>query len=196
MASYFLSFPGSVPAPHFYLGLLFSSQFGFYFQKFLLNVGLILVSFGDSLGPEWASLFIQSPRPLDSGLREQENAHAPSMFSRQVGMSGRKSLEGLGFLLSWICQTLLLFYFLSRRVISCRSHRHWDLSPPVSHLILLWMLSVGFQSVFLVEKFRTLYYAATICKNTLSTQPAQGCHVDFGRLKSSFTMKCVELMSL
>lgn len=165
MASYFLSVPGSVPAPRFYLGLLFSSQFGFYFQKILLNVGLILVSFGDSHGPEWASLFRQSSRPVDSGLREQENAHAPSMFSCcQVGMSGRKSLEGLGFLLSWLCQTLLLFYFLSWRVISCRSHRRWDLSPPVSHLILLWMLSVGFQSVFLVEEFRTLHYAAkTAC---------------------------------
>lgn len=93
MASYFLSFPGSIPAPHFYLGLLFSSQFVFYFQKILLNVGLILVSFGDSHGTEWANLFIQSPRPVDSGLREQENAHAPFMFSCcqacQVGRAWR-----------------------------------------------------------------------------------------------------------
>lgn len=85
MASYFLSSPGFVPAPHFYLGLLLSSQFGFYFQKILLNVGLILVSFGDSWSSLGLSLFLVSWPPK---IKEQENADAPSRLScSQVGMA-------------------------------------------------------------------------------------------------------------
>lgn len=83
MASCFLSSLGSVPAPYFHLGFLFSSAFGFYFQK-LLNMGLF--SFGGvQTGPQ--------------GFREQEDANSlpGSLVLRLAHFPLQEEPGGLGF---------------------------------------------------------------------------------------------------
>lgn len=101
MASCFLSSLGSVPAPHFHLGLLFSSPFGFYLQK-LLNMGLF--SFGGS-----------RLELMASGSRKKQTPFQDHLFPGRPTSLSRKSLEGLGVILSGLSDASL--------AVSRRSHR-------------------------------------------------------------------------
>lgn len=135
--------------------------------------------------------------PWTPGIGKCRHPFQVHLFSDWQSTLYRKSLEGL---------RSLIFLGLSDAIASTAPCAESDIMQ-VSQLLrfvptyfspdFVVKVVCGFQSCIPRRGISdTIHCCHHLHRTPLSSQPTQGCHLDFARLKSSIVVKCGELMSL